>query len=296
MITKNLENDKNGFYLINSFDLKEDEINNLNFHITEIKNINEILFKKCGIGIYIYKEPTIKSFFLFYNGILIGYKNCRFEIKDNYILCHPILTCSFTKILKQYESETAQSLSLNEIKSVIIMLEKIKESFKDKHFYFPIYVFQSRESCEAFLKNNFKIVLLDIDGKVIPSPSSTDIEKILKQSENLYLNDHLKEIIKEKKLDDYLLPHSSPFFSENPFLSEDPLFFSFETFNSFLIYSPKELDEIKTDGIRKSKKKMRTLRKSKKKKRTLKNSKSKMRTLKKSKSKKKKKISIIIKF
>jgi hypothetical protein len=290
MITKNLENDKNGFYLINSFDLKEDEINNLNLHITEIKNINEILFKKCGIYIYNdISEPTIKSFFLFYNGILIGYKNCQFEIKDNYILCHPILTCSFTKILKQYESETAQSLSLNEIKSVIIMLEKIKESFKDKHFYFPIYVFQSRESCKAFLENNFKIVLLDIYGKVITPSPSTDIEKILKQSENL--NDHLKEIIKEKikekKLDDYLLPHSSPFFSENPFLSEDPLFFSFETFKSFLIYSPKELDEIKTDGIRKSKKKMRTLRKSKSKKKM---------TLRKSKSKKKKKISIIIKF
>jgi len=192
----------------------------------------------------------MKDFFLFYNGYLISYKKCEFKEESDYILCNPYWTCSFTKILGGYTYKKS---------SVIVMLEKIKECFKG-NFYFPIFVFDCDESCDAFLKNGFKIVLIDYDKdkdnkRKILLPTEENINIFLEKHKNIknkvdYL---LGKILKEKELTKFLLPKENKFFQQLKYIERiKNLYFN----NScFLIYSPKTTDGKKRKSKKKSKRK-----------------------------------------
>ena len=237
MLTKNLKNDKDGFYLIDYNNLSEDcdDAAQVNNHVLKIKNKN-IFFNICEIN----NDLDSNSFFLFYNGILVAYKQCKFETNGIYILCHPLWTCSFTKILNDKDSLTFKTKYTS---SVIVMLEKIKESFKSYFFYFPIYEFARRKSLNIFLEIKFKIILLDDNKKI-----SSNNEKVIGHFLNKKVSDiEAADILTKRiitlntkgELNNNLLPKTSSFFSdENPFKNK---IFDCK-YNCFLIYSPEPID------------------------------------------------------
>ena len=266
MLTKTLDNDKEGFYLVDYNNIEIIDKIEIKRHILWIKTINEELYNKRNLIMKNYVNDTytpinknIKHYFLFYNKILIGYKLCSFEINDKYILCYPYQTCSFTEILKK-----GGYLDCFKKSSVTIMLEKIKELFKVK-LYFPIYSFQSEKSCESFLKNNFKIVLIDDNLKTgtglssintILIPTDKNVKEFIDKHKNTQFKDFLlKKVIENTNLHDILLPKENEFFSHIKTINGED-----DNILCFLIYSPEPDDGKK----RKSKKKLSKKRKSKK--------------------------------
>lgn len=292
MLTNTLKNDEEGFYLIDYNKIKDDKDKDaIKNHLLEMQKIEKELFNKCDIMVKDYltdssktnskyiSSPTddlkyYKVFFLFYNGYLISYKKCNFKDGDGYILCQPFWTCSFTKILKKHKIIGYEKKS-----SVVVILEKIKECFKDKHFYFPIFLHCSEESLNTFLKNDFKIVLIDYTRKDTESflecktknillPTEINLKNFLEKEENKSIDKYqylLKRIFAEKtikNLSGMLLPENSSFFSKfkTPNLNLD-LVLSYPIEPCFLIY----VIEKTTDGKkRKSKKKPSKRKKSKK--------------------------------
>jgi hypothetical protein len=248
LLTNNFKNDRDGFYLVDYFDTEKyegiensyDDKKSLKLHLSQLKNINEDIYCRCDVILNEdYKNQKkssdyyTKSFFLFYKGSLVSYKQCHFENKNGSILCFPYWTCSFTKILEQNKEIKEK---FKEKSSVIVMLEKISECFKDKKLYFPIYLFASDKSCQAFLKNGFRIVLLDKE-KMVMTPDKIDIfleEYSRKDDKDAEYDDVLLKFIKKEKgqkLKNYLLPQTSSFFdSTNPFVEHK------ETLSCFLIF------------------------------------------------------------